>query len=1199
MPKIHLSEETLELSKVIGLSTFHGSAITSSPNIEGVIYTAGSVAVHYSSKQNAQVGFYAATKAISSIAISADGRFLALGERGHQPSIVIWNLLKQEKVTVLNEHKYGIGCLAFSPNGKYLVSVGFKPDKQLILWEWEHARKLSSQKIGNKVFAINFHKSGDYFVTAGDRHLKWWYLTEVLDGEAVGLEGKPASIAEAQRNAVFVDVIVGYGGTEGTTFCTTSQGVLSTFNEERAVDKWVQLESPVSYCLELFSMTGAAGLLLVGCANGVIRAFLPSTLEYITTLPLPMALTPAAISEKELLDMSLSNFEDLQHEKEKEEQEKGKYAACWALRQVYGSTNDPIPKICTIYADRAMIVWDISDLFAVKLFRSFLSHRTCVWDVQFIERFSLFNSNHNKSMMLQQELPPGTFVTCSADNTVRFWNALGNTITTTNAGGVEKKKKNSLAELDQTVSSSLTHQERKADYFHHYSTEMMNCIEINNNQESEVHPHPHNQLGLQDPSVLDDTMTISTASLLHGKSPSSATAGGANDFDYSQGKPDLEIPDRPQSSFAPRTIAIHPFGHQIVCGDKTGKLRIYDLKTMALVYAIQAHSAEILTLSFSPPLVTYDQGRTWIVYTGEDEEMNQNNEGEDDEEHHQQHHQNVQREDLLVLLATSGRDRLIHVFNANNHGSANLYSPLDTLDHHSSSVTVVRFTQDGKRLISCGGDKTIVFHAVNGPHITKLKTVQTPSGTINGLSVEVSNKFAVSSSQDKKIVIWNVNDGKLMRTYKNPAELNSELYKNDIDPSGSYIVTCSFDKQITVLDFFSGEVVCQLAGHSELITGLKFSPDGSTLVSVGGDGCIMIWKTSYSLMRSMKDRLVELFSKAQKRNSKALTRQQQSTNSLYSSAAATAVSSIYPPAPPPTGQQSNAVQTSLSNLKMKINNKSQSNMDQTNQTNISAMTTDSSFSASLASQPPQPQPHQLHHFPPQQLKKNRWQENLQKDGKAGYEIAGKKILVSGENEDQVVTPVVNAISHNKDNNRNLPLHHPANRNKFTVELSSSPLEGNTPKSMTATESSLPLPPPPTYITDTSSSVSAGNNNNLDSTSKLAATVEARDGVNLPDISSDEEEDSAEKLFKSLDEYESDFEQQLISPSKSAELKAKSDGTLRISSAESSLSPDKRKMKKEEDDDLAATQTNLDNLEKSASDLESWLEQMVRTKLFPF
>ena len=69
-----------------------------------------------------------------------------------------------------------------------------------------------------------------------------------------------------------------------------------------------------------------------------------------------------------------------------------------------------------------------------------------------------------------------------------------------------------------------------------------------------------------------------------------------------------------------------------------------------------------------------------------------------------------------------------------------------------------------------------------------------------------------------------------MRTYKNDS--SAELYKADIDPSGMFVAVCGFDKMIRIFDFFSGQQVADVPGHSELITSVKFSPDGQTLVSI-------------------------------------------------------------------------------------------------------------------------------------------------------------------------------------------------------------------------------------------------------------------------------------------------------------------------------------------------------------------------------
>lgn len=79
------------------------------------------------------------------------------------------------------------------------------------------------------------------------------------------------------------------------------------------------------------------------------------------------------------------------------------------------------------------------------------------------------------------------------------------------------------------------------------------------------------------------------------------------------------------------------------------------------------------------------------------------------------------------------------------------------------------------------------------------------------------------------------------------------------------MATCSFDKFVRMYDFFSGDLLAEVSGHSDLITGVKFSPDGRSLYSIGGDGCIMVWDLAVDLVEAMQDRLLELYAVAQKK----------------------------------------------------------------------------------------------------------------------------------------------------------------------------------------------------------------------------------------------------------------------------------------------------------------------------------------------
>ena len=45
------------------------------------------------------------------------------GECGHLPSVRVWDMQDRTCVAEFPGHKYGINCVAFAPNNKYIVSV--------------------------------------------------------------------------------------------------------------------------------------------------------------------------------------------------------------------------------------------------------------------------------------------------------------------------------------------------------------------------------------------------------------------------------------------------------------------------------------------------------------------------------------------------------------------------------------------------------------------------------------------------------------------------------------------------------------------------------------------------------------------------------------------------------------------------------------------------------------------------------------------------------------------------------------------------------------------------------------------------------------------------------------------------------------------------------------------------------------------
>ena len=527
--------DMLKLEKVLGVTTLSNASTATGPNGVDTYYAAGSVVVCYNTEENRQTAFYKATKAVSCLTVSADGRYLAAGERGHAPNILVWDLASGEKVsTIPGSHKHGVGCLAFSRDSRYLVSAGFRHDRQLVVWDWEALKKVSVHKIGNKVNSVQFHSSGAYFVTCGDRHLKWWYLTysDREQGLIVDVVGKPASILENHKNAVFMDVKISVGH---VVYCTTSTGLLCTFNETRYMDKWVQLESPSSYALVLVEQSSPSSssssnnkdqsLILVGCAEGLIRAFSARSLHYLATLPLPVPSVGYTDRYPACLAMSAMNILP------------SKTAATSVrsspLQPQVGRQNHTLT---VIYADHSLFTWNISDIHAVTRLRQFSYHSACVWDAHFITT----PPDADPSDAL---FPSGTFVTCSADNTIRLWNTdpktqrlrstlrPGSASSTKSKNGGGSSNQRELLQIIEVVSPDAV------------GAEATNGVLLRQSNASTASTVTSSMT-----TVADAAVGISARPLM----------------DLSMGIPDTELPDRPQTAASPRSIAIHPTGNNLI-----------------------------------------------------------------------------------------------------------------------------------------------------------------------------------------------------------------------------------------------------------------------------------------------------------------------------------------------------------------------------------------------------------------------------------------------------------------------------------------------------------------------------------------------------------------------------------------------------------------------------------------------------------
>ncbi|KAF9107804.1 mitogen-activated protein kinase binding protein 1 [Mortierella sp. AM989] len=271
-----------------------------------------------------------------------------------------------------------------------------------------------------------------------------------------------------------------------------------------------------------------------------------------------------------------------------------------------------------------------------------------------------------------------------------------------------------------------------------------------------------------------------------------------------------------------RTAKISADGRLLASGDKGGNLRVHDILSLEQLTYQEAHDTEIMAIDFTDP----------------------------------------SSKDSPFFVATAGRDRLLHVFDIMND-----YALVQTLDDHSSSITCIRFTSDGSRMMSCGADKSIIFRnrQNNSERYSYQPYHQAPGrATFYEMSLNDESQTISVVSGDRRFNIFALDSGKPIKSFKaetkgddltaGMAEICS-MNHISLDQTGTIAAASGSDKSIRVYDLLHGTCLAHMICHSELVTSVKFMSGYDRIISTSADGCVLIWRLSKDIVERIQTRI--------------------------------------------------------------------------------------------------------------------------------------------------------------------------------------------------------------------------------------------------------------------------------------------------------------------------------------------------------
>ncbi|OCT44296.1 WD domain, G-beta repeat containing protein [Cladophialophora carrionii] len=123
-------------------------------------------------------------KTVACVALSRDGRWLAVGEAGYNPRVLLFSTAEdascETPVSIVTDHTYGLRCVAFSPDMRYLATLGDYKDGFLFIWSFNPRTGQLTLHSANKCTAniCDMTFCGNSLITVGTRCIRVWGVNE-------------------------------------------------------------------------------------------------------------------------------------------------------------------------------------------------------------------------------------------------------------------------------------------------------------------------------------------------------------------------------------------------------------------------------------------------------------------------------------------------------------------------------------------------------------------------------------------------------------------------------------------------------------------------------------------------------------------------------------------------------------------------------------------------------------------------------------------------------------------------------------------------------------------------------------------------------------------------------------------------------------------------------------------------------------
>lgn len=147
-----------------------------------------------------------------------------------------------------------------------------------------------------------------------------------------------------------------------------------------------------------------------------------------------------------------------------------------------------------------------------------------------------------------------------------------------------------------------------------------------------------------------------------------------------------------------------------------------------------------------------------------------------------------------------------------------------------NSIRDLRFSPDGKYLVSCGQDKQIKFWNPNSGELIKI--LNGHKDLVSEITFLPDGNTLVSGSWDGTVKLWNLTTWTCFATLQGHQGIVRSV---DASHDGKIIASAGQDRNVVLWDVNTLKQLTRLKGHPQMIWRVRFSPDDQTLASCSDD----------------------------------------------------------------------------------------------------------------------------------------------------------------------------------------------------------------------------------------------------------------------------------------------------------------------------------------------------------------------------